>query len=481
MSQKRSNFWLALLGAIIVVRIAGFIFGVVNLDEDEFCVVGSMICRGALDYVDIAEFKPPLTHLFFTPAGMFGGVSIWPMRIIGLLWTFAICYTAYKAASEWLKDEMAGRAAAILALLALCCEVPATNSELLMDLPLALALLYWVRSDDFKAGLFVGIASLFKHQGAILVGAFGLAAIPKVRRWIPLSIGALLPWALAAGFWASRGHLGEFYEWMVLRNFFYAQAASSFSWSNALTAIAVCVLGCALPWVLAILNMRDVFNRGVIGRGVALGLWLTWIPVSAGGRFYEHYFMQFAPTLALTGAPLAAELWRSGRRTAMIALAALPLVGYLGYSLARGATGHYPNQDVKSREVSDWLRANTAATDKLFVWGHAPQIYYMSERHPGSRYLTAATHIGGFDPSQVAPDFDASKYQSPRDIQQLIDDLERSHAELFVDTAPASIHDWEKAPLERFTRLNDYVRKHFQPIATPAGAVIYRRKLELAQ
>jgi 4-amino-4-deoxy-L-arabinose transferase-like glycosyltransferase len=475
MSRRSSNFWLALFGALIVVRIAGFVFGVVNLDEDEFCVIGSMICRGALSYVDIAEFKPPLTHLLFAPAGMFGGVSIWPMRILGLFWAFGICFTAYKAASEWLQDELAGRAAAILVLLALCCEVPATNAELLMDLPLALALLYWVRSEDFLAGLCVGIASLFKHQGAILVGAFGLAAIPRVKRWIPLSAGALLPWLLAAAYWAFRGHLAEFYEWMVLRNFFYAQAASVFSWSNAFAAIAVCVLGCALPWTMAVLGSRKAFSGNVIGRGVVLGLWLTWIPVSAGGRFYEHYFLQFAPQLALIGAPVAAGLWRAQRRKLLVALTVLPLLGYVGYSLARGITGHYPNQDAKVIDVSDWLRGNTAPTDKLFIWGHAPQIYYLSQRPPASRYLTGATQIGGFDPGQLPPGFDVSKYQSARDVKQLVEDLEASKAELFVDTAPAGIHDWEKAPLAGFEPLMSYVQSHYRQVGSPAGAAVYRR------
>src|SRR5579885_2831372 len=122
---ESKRFWLYLFGAIFLVRIAGFIFGVVNLDEDEFTVIGSMICRGALSYVDVAEFKPPLTHLFFVPGGCF--LSIWPMRVIGLFYELGICWFAYKAAKEWLGDELAGRAAAIRAMLALACEVPATN------------------------------------------------------------------------------------------------------------------------------------------------------------------------------------------------------------------------------------------------------------------------------------------------------------------------------------------------------------------
>jgi hypothetical protein len=463
---ESKRFWLYLFGAIFAVRIAGFAFGVVNLDEDEFVVIGSMICRGALSYVDIAEYKPPLTHLFFVPGGLF--LSIWPMRVIGLLYELGICWFAYRAAKEWLESELAGRAAAILAMLALCCEVPATNAELLMDLPLSIALLYWVRSKDFLAGLFVGVASLFKHQGAILVGAFALAALPRVRRWIPLGLGALLPWGIAAGFWATRGHLQEFYEWMVLRNFFYAQVASIFSWSTALAAILVCTLGCILPWVLAVKGSPRAWHDP-IGRGIVLGLWLTWLAVSAGGRFYEHYFLQFAPAIALVGAPV----FLTFNRRLLIVLSILPLLGYVGYTLARGFTHHYPNQDAKVIAVSEWLSANTSPADKLFVWGHAPQIYYLTARPPASRYLTAQAQIGGFDPSMIPPGMDITRYENQRDIQLLLQDLER--ADVFVDTAPAYIHDWWNAPLEKFPALKSYVTSQYHLIGSPAGARVWHR------
>src|ERR1700694_572776 len=74
------RFLLALLGATLLARLAGLVFGVVNIDEAEFCTIGKMICGGALSYANIAEFKPPLVHLAFAPAGFFDGPSIVPMR-----------------------------------------------------------------------------------------------------------------------------------------------------------------------------------------------------------------------------------------------------------------------------------------------------------------------------------------------------------------------------------------------------------------
>src|SRR5258708_11281666 len=87
--------------------------------------------------------------------------------------------------------------------------------------------------------------------------------------------------------------------------------------------------------------------------GLALTLWLTWIRVSLGGRFYEHYFLQFAPPLALLAAPGLVALWdRRGalRRWRSVALAlalALPSIASLAVAIGLGVVGHYPSQNPK--------------------------------------------------------------------------------------------------------------------------------------
>ncbi len=487
MTRDRSRYLVGLGLAVVAARLAGLVFGVLNIDEAEFCTIGTMIRHGALSYVDIAEFKPPLTHLAFIPAGFFNAPSIAPMRVLGLLWVFATALVCERAAFEWTRSETAGRCAAFLSLLAGLCEVPSTSAELLMNLPAALALYYFVRAeregrlrDDVLAGLCVGLASLFKHQGAILIIAFGLSRLWGfargerkfgLERHLAMATGFGAPWAAAIGVWTAAGHLDDFVEWMVLRNLSYARKALLFSWPRALASIAVCIAGTLVPWALA---ARESVKRGdPVRRGLALSLWLTWLAVAAGGRFYEHYFLQFLPPLAILGAPLAAELWQR-RAKSWLTLAALCVAGYTGYTLARGFTGHYANQDEKVIAVSDWLRSNTAPTDRLFVWGHAPQIYYLSKRPPGTRYLTAATQIGGFDPSHLPAGFDVGPARSLRDLQLLVRDLEST--QIIVDTAPADIHDWARVPLDRFPELDAYLGAHYRLVGSPAGTRVYRRR-----
>src|SRR5439155_1624571 len=82
-----------------------------------------------------------------------------------------------------------------------------------------------------------------------------------------------------------------------------------------------------------------------------------WIAVSAGGRFYEHYFLQFVAPLALLASPQAAALvqrWpafsRRRRRLALVACA-FPALILMAFSFGRGIAGRYPDQEPRARAL----------------------------------------------------------------------------------------------------------------------------------
>jgi 4-amino-4-deoxy-L-arabinose transferase-like glycosyltransferase len=511
------RFALLVAGLLLALRSAGFVYGFLNVDEIEFSLIGQVVRHGGLPYVDVVEFKPPLLDLLFVPNALFGGLTFLPMRLIGLGWVFATCLLLGRTAREAFGSEAAGRAATLLALLAGLCELPWTSSELLMNLPVAGALFFFTRAersqgrsltDELLCGLCAGLATLCKHQAAIVLVAIGLSRLWGVLRGerrlqlgnqLLLALGLLLPWALVIGLYARLGHLGELYDWVVLRNLGYASKAKIFSWPRALGSTAVCLLATPLPWLLAARGAQATLlsraapsaeeapARGPLQRTFLLLLLLTWLPVSAGGRFYEHYFLQFVPPLALVAAPtLAALLERQAQlapaaRRALLLLALLPALAQVGYSFVRGGLGQYPEQDSKCRQLAAFVQAQSSAGEQLFVWGHAPQIYSLAQRRPGTRFLTAAAPIGGFDPSHLLPGFDARAHRSVRDLEALVADLEAHRVELLVDTAPGHIHDWDKLPLDQFPELDGYLKDHYRIVGTAAGALLYRRNPETQQ
>ncbi len=480
-----------LLTAIAVLRSAGFIFGLLNIDESDFAIIAKRISQGALPYVDIADIKPPLAYLLFLPAGLFGSASILPMHILAMLWVLATALILNKAARRWTGSELSGVAAAWLSVLACSCEVPSTNTELLMNLPIAAALLFWVRSetggglrDAWLAGLCIGLASLIRHQGVMVLAALGLALCLQLllRRATAMTVGFALPWLLTVAVYAGTGHLPEFWDWVIGRNFLYAAGGNAgSSLARAATSIPLCLSAVALPWGFATLETFSPTERGPARTGLLLSLWLSWISVSLGGRFYEHYFLQFVPPLALVAAPRAGRLleaWPTlSRRTRAFisAVALLPSLGLLAYSLARGAAGQYPGQEPRAQKLAAWLEQHTLPSERLFVWGHFSPIYYLAHRLPGTRYLTTSVQVGNFDPGQLPDNFDLGPFLSNRDVALTLADLEKNQVPIFIDTAPSGIHHWDRVPLSIAPELVRYLGAHYRLEAIVAGARVYRR------
>jgi hypothetical protein len=489
----------ALLGAILVLRSAGFWFGLLNIDESDFALVAKRMLQGAVPYLEVADIKPPLAYVAFLPAGMAGGLSIFPVQVLGVLWVLATGLVLARAARRLTGDDLAAGCAPWLVLLATLCDVPSVSTELLMALPAAGALYFFVRAetggsagDQALAGFCIGLASLFRHQAGILLAAFGLAlcwhALRErnpygLLRPAALALGFAVPWAAACAIFAAAGAFPEFWDWVVTRNLRYVPGGTARdSLARAAVAIPLCVGSAIVPWVLATRETLRPTIRGRARTGIVLSLWLSWIAVSAGGRFYEHYFLQFIAPLALLAAPAAAALVRSwadcsrARRRMVVLACVLPALVLLAYSYGRGLAGAYPGQEPRARELAAWLERNTAPDERLFIWGHYSPIYYLSGRLPGTRYLTTSVHVGNFDPGHLHDGVDLVPFRSDRDVELTLRDLETNRVPIFVDTSPSGIHHWDRVPLSTVPALEKYVQERYALAAEVAGSRVYRRR-----
>lgn len=491
-----------LVAVVLVLRAPGFVFDVLDIDEAHFHTIARVVALGGVPFVDAADIKPPLVYLVYLTAGLVGS-TMWPVRILAVLWVLATAWVSKRAATRWSGREDVGWAAAWLSILAGLCELPTVSSELLMNLPLALALERAItretggpRSTLFWAGVFVAIGSLFRHQAGILLLAIGLSHFwslldARLRGERPswsarlldstvAGLGFLVPWIGASVAFAAVGHFDAFFEWVIERNVSYV-SAGGFDAGRALRSIGVTiVLGAPLPWLLASREGARS-SSDPVRRLLVLALWLSWIPVSMGGRFYEHYFLQFVTPLAVLAAPAAMRLvdgWptlTTARRALITALSVLPLVGNVAFAVGRGVAGSYPIQKADVREIGAWLKANTTPEEKVFMWGDYTQIYYLGERLPATRYVSAAPLMGNFDPLHLPPGFDVTKHRSERDVARALDDLERSCPAIVVDTAAGDIHGWSRIPLEKCPELERFVRDGYELVARPAGTHVYRR------
>jgi hypothetical protein len=481
---------------LLLVKLSSFVFGVLDIDEADWSIAGRLLGHGALPYVGFVEKKPVLSFVFYLPAAVFG-YRQWIMQLVALAWIFCTALVVGRAAREWTQNEDAGRVATWLYALAACGGIPAVNAETMMNLPAAAALLWFVRAERSRslrdaalAGGLAAVASLFKHQAGILLAAFALTMAwewlrrrsREPLRFCALLCGFALPWVGVAAVYLAAGHFGEFLDWNVRRNLGYAAHAAGPIWPRLFKGVFVGAFAAApLQWWLAIREARPP-TPDPVRKALVLAFGLTWIPVSLGSRFYEHYFLQFLPVLAVLAAPAALALlerWddlHAWSRRVLAFFALFPAVFWAGHGFVRGFIGECPLQDPRAVQIGAWVRQNTTPADRLFVWGHYSPIYYLSDRLPGTRYYTSSVHVGDFDPEHLPDGFDPRPYVSARDVRQTIDDLERSGTRWVVDTAPSGLHRWEQMPLSVVPQLDDYVRGHYDLVATPAGARVYRRR-----
>lgn len=492
---RRALLWLA--GAILVLRSAGLAVGLVNLDECDFWLFGRMLREGAVPYVGIADIKPPLTYLAYLAADLAAlhhrAVAVPSLGVAAVLATALLLRAA---AVRWTGDPRTGWAAAWLSLAAGLCEAPSVNSEVLMNVPAAAALWALARAEreerpglDLAAGVLAALATLVKLQAGILLVAMAGALVwpgdaarrrRGPRRAALVALGYGLTWAIAAAACAAGGFLDGAYDWVVRRNVFQISSAHVFALGNVLPSIAAALAAASLAWGLALAQARrpgDGFQRALV-----VLLALTVVPVAIGRRFYEHYFLQFVPPLALLGAPRLVALadgWSAlprARRAAIAAVALLAPLGYLGFTVGRAVAGGYAGQEPRARAIAAWLREHTAPEERVFLWGDYSAIYCLADRLPGTRYMRTAPHVGDFDPLHLPPGFDFRPYRSERDVAAALADLEANAPAIVVDSAAADVHHWSLFPLRDVPELARYVEERYRPIGRPAGAVVYRRR-----
>jgi len=469
--------WGPLVLFLVIARLPGFVWGALNIDESDYLVFGKMWTHGALPYVDFAEKKPLLAYAFYAPSAV-TGYAVWPVELLALAWILATAALIGAAVARWTDDRKTGWIATWLVVLAYAGTMPGINSELVLNLPVAAAIYFYVCGrSELLVGLMIGLATMVKQQAGITLVVVHIALVldserNRIDRHLRLLAGCILPWLLAASGYAAAGHFDAFFEWNITRNLSYASRAPG----SALLRLADGVLNCILMsapihWWLAISERR----RDSVYRFLLFGLVLTWIPVSLGGRFYPHYFQQFIPWVCAAAAPGAARLWASRRRLAILLFAA-PLAFYLVDPWIRGATRDYPTQDPATVEVAHWLQEHTSPDEKIFVWGHFTPIYLLSDRMPGTRYIACAVLIGDFDPSHVPDGFDIGPYAPAEDIARTIEDLETNRVPIVVDVAPANINKWGKFPLAAVPALDRYVQRNYSLVGRPGGAAVYRRR-----
>jgi 4-amino-4-deoxy-L-arabinose transferase-like glycosyltransferase len=467
-------------------------------DEAVYSVVANEIVDGGRPYVDAIERKPPM--LFWTYAAVFAvaGKYNWvALHMVALLWTLATMAGLY-----FITHRLFNPKAGLIAALLYSVFQPwgtgldlALNGELLMNLPVVWA---WaivlnqsksrLRFELLLAGSLLCCGFLLKQPAAIAAVPAGLYLLfPSYRRSRNLTLvdslvqAALLTFGFAAtlGLVISvlqrQGILQEAFYWTV-QNHTVPMIFWRVGVGHTLAFVATC-----LPLIIgAALSLRDksgLWADKTAERHALFALLLaSMIGVSAGARFYPHYYIQLLPPLALLAAPFYGQLSLNKKIPGLWFLRRSVFAAWLAITVIGFSIAHWQYMITHRRPLSateKYIITHSQPNERIFVWGRsAAKFYLRTKRRPASRYVLTFPLTGLIFGGEVHG-IDTRDRIVPGSWSALEDDFRR-HPPAYIidfDSGPAGQY-----PSRDFPFLNRYLTEDCDLVAQTAEGTIYHRR-----
>jgi 4-amino-4-deoxy-L-arabinose transferase-like glycosyltransferase len=463
-------------------------------DEAVYSVVANEIVDGGRPYLDAVERKPPL--LFWTYAAVFeaAGKYNWEaLHLVALLWTLGTMAGLYVIGKQLFGFETGLIAALLYSIFQpwMSWKNLGLNGELLMNLPLVWA---WaiglrrtasrMRPELLVAGALLCAAFLLKQPAAIAAIPLGLYfLLPSYRaaRGVRLSDSFLHLIMLIAGFFGSltlviivlrrQGIFHDAYYWTVA-----AHTVPYVFWKTA-AIHTLAFAGICWPIVLGAARAvqdRDRVWTGAAGERTALLLLVvaSVVGVSAGGRFYPHYYIQLIPPLTLLAAPYYARFLSPRTQPRPWWTSRAAMTGWLAFTVVAFFIADWilliPER--ASSEAGEFLLKNSAAGDRIFVWGHQAKIYLDARRRPACRYIITFP-LTGYIFGDPLPGLDTKDRIMPGAWAALEEDFARHPPTYIVDIQSGRNLQY---PIQNFPILARLLADRYLPVKGTSEGMIYR-------
>src|SRR6059058_3047412 len=498
-THRSCHFYFAALGIILLtvaIRLPSLLHPQPIDSEAMYSVVANEIVDGGRPYADAVERKPPL--LFWTYAAIFkvAGKFNWKaLHMVALVWTIGSMAGLYVIGRD-LFDRNTGLIAALFYSVFQpwwAWKNLTFDAEMLMNLPIiwAWAIAFGrsssrVRPELFLAGALLGAAFLLKQPAAIAAVPLGIyLLLPSYRtsRSLTRTNSIIEATMLTAGFFAALG-LVSIVLWKqgILHEAFYWTIADHdvphVFWGRGIANTRT-FLGVCLPLVIgAILACRDkgeIWAGKTAERTALLGLLAaSAIGAAAGARFYEHYYIQLIPPLALLAAPYYAQLWTGRMQPPYWLLRPSLTYAWLALTIVAFSISHWLTLAARRepKETGRYLLEHSAPNDRIFVWGHKARIYLEARRRPACRYILSFPLTGSVFGGPL-PGFDTRSRILPGAWTNLEQDFARHPPTYIVDlySEPGALY-----PVQDFPILAKLLVERYQPVARTAEGVIYRMR-----
>lgn len=444
--SKHPLYWFIFTAILIVLgRVPVITAPPWDIDEGLYASVGQALARGELLYRDVWDNKPPAIYFLYDSLGKFSATYTAP-RVLATIFLIVTAGVIFYLARKVLTPKKAYVALAFLAVNAIVpiFETHISNAEIFFLLPTSLAILLTTQIEWGKLGrriyLVVGalLAVGFLFKAVVAFDALAILTLlffrrgPNFRRsWGYLILGGAAVLIAPAIYLLANNLAADFIRAAFLNNFGYVQAGSKV----VLSFIDISNPGITLTGkVIALAGGLVLIYRHYTPKFSAMTLIYLWLAFSLfgallSGRPYLHYLIASLGALSIVLPDLLGHLWpmrqfltTSSRHllrglTTGAAIVVALVLGFWGHvelvvstpEFSAAARGYYANslsfltgrisQDeyfafygpavTLNFKLRDYLIANSAKRDRIYIWGNAPWVYYLSGREHASRYLTA--------------------------------------------------------------------------------------------
>ncbi|MEM6292122.1 MAG: hypothetical protein AAGA54_12680 [Myxococcota bacterium] len=494
----------------VSIRLQVFEDEVPNPDISGILYNADALLRGALPYVDNAEFKP--LGSFYLVAMSFAAFG----RDLGTLQWFYTGWMLLGAPALWFAvgpdDRSAPRrlaAALSVAVYLYYAGMFTYNYTSWMVPAYAWSYVGIVRGLRTRTlgwallgGATAAVATVTMQRGAVLgpfaLVLFGLEARRRGPAWTVLGgwiVGALLAGALLAAPYLVRGELGAVVEaifpWRVVAD--YTAAPNT----NPLQALV------HLPG-----HLLTTFGAGLAVGIIALATELrsrerAWLAPAAflvasiigaglgGGRFYLHYLVQLVPAVAaMAGSVALAATWLDETtprwRLATAGACVAVLLG-CAFAVSSGAAHRY---EARARRLDSGksaaqaagahIAARTTPEQRIYGWGWTTwRVYFWADRRAPGRYYKALGRLTTFNSNTA---FDAGGdvvFRPGPHADAFIEDFDANPptyvvlSPSFTDTLGARVD-----PLQDFTALRERLERGYRPEAQFGDLTLLRRVVQ---
>ena len=429
---------MAILATCVLPRLVMLGVSVIDWDESIYALIGQQWVAGNVPHSTVYDHKPIGLYAIFALFFLALGDSIATIRLIPIAFVAATSALLARLAYVTLGRDrwLAGLTAAVYGLLTLANGGLATNTELLVNLFVVLAITFVVsaRLDErvspagaAAAGASLGMAFQVNFLASLLViGVAGFYLALLASRGMSQQLVARF---FVNGLWMLGGflaigmllmlpvlHFGDVADYVSLRLAYLRDYESITDAGVALRRVSEAIvaygpflalallLGLAAAW--GRLPFAGVVDHGASSRDARVTGWLVVCASAlaaafASGRYYQHFFLFSAPALAMLAAAFLRLALPAGRLAdfcgVWLVLMALVAASASHDEYQRGIRAHMrmsrsePADQVAftARYMAQRLRPG----ETIYVFDGQPILYFMTRTTPPTRFAFPESHL----------------------------------------------------------------------------------------